>query len=222
MKPILVIILSLLFLKILTFTLKSLLPLQEIRTFVVNEKFNQEEELSIHRGWIRESLAYNKSRITDDIFPAEGLDSLYTGKFHFADMHHYLVYLMEKNPEMVFDTIMNIDDYPDSLRGAIKEKHALNEIKTFIISQQFHPFYEDGSRLVPIIHSIDEENGNIEISIRPFSQQRLDPREKFEFFVNGDQLRFTESPFLYNGPTKNITAISTNPVTHEKQTFSFK
>ena len=186
MKPIFIIILSLLFIKILTFTIKSLLPIKEIRYFIINEKFDQEQDF--HPGWIREALAYNKSRITENVFPLDGLDSLYTGEFYFSDMHHYLKYLMEKNPESEFDTIMNINVYPDSLRWIIKEKHAVNEIADFIESNQLHPFYEDGARLVPVIHSIQEEEGNIEISLELFRQKRQDHREKIEFYVNEEKL----------------------------------
>lgn len=220
MKRYFIILLTLVALKLLSYTIKSSLPRHEIQAFITNEKLRLEAEVNENSNGIKNLLQVNKAQITPDIFPGEGENTFFS-KFYFPDMHHYLIYLIQNNPEAKLDTIENINSFPEELHAEIMEMKAIDQIFDLMKSKNvgnspYHPI-----SLIPLIHSINEKDGQLDISLEPIMYPEVSQIPGIQIFLQPTNERVNHNPFKYNREKHNVKVIMLNPVTNEENVLTY-
>lgn len=218
-KSLLIIFTCLFTIKLVSYTLKLIFQKQQVEI----DKFEFSEW---HRLWDERLMAYagigevvRNKLISPSILPRQESEVY---NFSTSSLHKYLVYLMEHIKEPIFDTIADVNLFPDSLRYVIKEQNSINRLVNYFTSNRLYSVYISHDKLIPIIYSIKETDSKLEIKMKPFDYPEFGSKEyDIRIEVNSGKKVFYTNPFPYTGDITKVKAKARNPVSNEIQIITF-
>ncbi|HZV72034.1 MAG TPA: hypothetical protein VFG10_21005 [Saprospiraceae bacterium] len=223
MKKLVIIFISLIILKLVSFTIKQdLKPKQaEVETFILYEINKKQEDFDKLIPLIKYLTKINAKEISDYILNQDSSIQKLTN-FDFTSVQNYYYFLKENSELNLPNVKVPPNSIPDTLKYLISELQAANILANLYNNKNWDK-QAYSCKIKGMIDNIKDLENSIEINITPLIVCNYPEDDKYindKIIIEPGFLEYDSVPIYYSGELKNVSYVVKNPVTDEEQRFS--